>query len=392
MEEYISFEKFLYEDSNEIVIDDMEFCVDRIVMLPKIRPHKLQKAVSLSIEYCKSVDFRRNLLEKSCLCPVLIYQLYQRDVFSLVEIEPFFMKEDSFMLCYYFWKVINDFQSYIRRKNMPPRIDVSFLLNGNDFDQLINYGYLPSSIEYCLKYDVIDDFVAFNDLNQEAKWSPFEWSNKPEYLDLFSFAGFFGSIKCFKNLLMKGFKINEQVFSMVVCSGCFDLFHLCQGQQIAKPKLVGKASEFFHIPLLDFLLENGSNIDAKDNSSQTPLHYAVSNGHISIVEYLVNHGAEISVKKSNGFTSIDISKTIVFTFLQTARIRNDRIFNACKVGDLQTIIDILKANFFINTKYNSDSLLNNAARNGHLHVVEYLINQKADINIRDGLNEFVFSI
>jgi len=94
---------------------------------------------------------------------------------------------------------------------------------------MIEYGYLPSSIEYHLKYDAIDSFINMYDLIPKAKWSPFEWSNKPEYLDLLSFARFFGSIKCFKHLLMKGFEIKENVLSMVVCSGCFDLFHLCQG-------------------------------------------------------------------------------------------------------------------------------------------------------------------
>jgi len=36
----------------------------------------------------------------------------------------------------------------------------------------------------------------------------FEWSYKPEYLDLLSFAGFFGPVKYFNHLLVKGFDIN----------------------------------------------------------------------------------------------------------------------------------------------------------------------------------------
>ena len=57
MEEKVSFEDFLFGEGNEIIIDDMEFCVDRIVMLTKIRPHQLEKAVRLSVEYCKSAGF-----------------------------------------------------------------------------------------------------------------------------------------------------------------------------------------------------------------------------------------------------------------------------------------------------------------------------------------------
>jgi len=263
MDQKISFERFLFGDGNEIVIDDIEFCVDRIVMLPKIRPHQLEKGVRLSVEYCQIADFRRKLLEKSYNCPVLIYQLYKRCVFAFGEIEPFLSHRDTFLLCYYFRKEIQDFESFIESKFKPSGIDESFFENEYYMDQLIEYGYLQSSIEYCLKYDVINDLLNIDNLNQEAKWSPFEWSFKPQYLDLLSFAGFFGSIKCFKHLLMKGFEINDNVLSMVVCGGSFDLFHLCQGCQFITPNLICKASEFFHLPLLVFMTENGADINAK---------------------------------------------------------------------------------------------------------------------------------
>jgi len=38
MEEKITFENILYGDEKEITIDDIEFCVDRIVMLTKYHP------------------------------------------------------------------------------------------------------------------------------------------------------------------------------------------------------------------------------------------------------------------------------------------------------------------------------------------------------------------
>jgi len=263
MEEKISFERYLFGDGNEIFIDDIEFCIDRIVMLPKTQPHQLEKAVRISVEYCQSAIFRRKLLEKSTEYPVLIYQLYKRGVFIFGEIEPFLKNVDTFLICYYFRKEIKDFESFIKSKDKPDDFDDSFFENENDIDQLIEYGYMQSSIEYCLKYDVIDDLALWNNLNQTVSWSPFEWSFKPEYLDLLSFAGFFGSIKCFKLLIMKGFEIKDNVLSMVVCSGCFDLFHLCQGHQFVTPNLVCKASEFFHLPLLVFMTENGVDINAK---------------------------------------------------------------------------------------------------------------------------------
>jgi len=296
MEENISFERFLFGDGNEIRINDMGFCVDRIIELPKIRPHQLEKAVNLSIEYCQIAVFKRKLLEKSYNCPVLIYQLYKRGIFVFGEIEPFLKNDNAFLLCYYFRKEIEDFESFIKSKYKPYGFDKSFIENASDIDILIEYGYLPSSIEYCLKYDVIDDLLNVDNLSQKAKWSPFEWSIKPEYLDLLSFSGFFGSIKCFKHLLMKGIEINENVLSMVVCGGCFDLFHLCQGRQFLIPDLVCKASEFFHLNLLVFMIENGADIKAKGKDNWTALHYAARNGHLNMVKYLVNQKADMNSK------------------------------------------------------------------------------------------------
>ena len=191
MEEKVFFEKFLFGGENEIVISDIEFCVDRILMIPKIRPHQLEKAVSLSVEYCKMAGIRLKLLEKAFECPVLVYQLYKRGIFVFEEIEPLLNGKNSFLLCYYFWKEIKDFESFIQYKRNPDEFDESFFENNNNIDQLIEYGFLPSSIEYCLKYDVIDDIQKIDDLYKEVIWSPFEWSNKPEYLDLLSLAGFF---------------------------------------------------------------------------------------------------------------------------------------------------------------------------------------------------------
>jgi len=264
MEEKIAFENFLFGDGNGIAIDDIEFCVDRIVMLPKIRPHQLEKAVELSVEYCKLAGFRRKLLEKSNECPVLIYKLYKRCVFVYEEIEPFLNNRVTFMLCYYFRKEIKDFKSLIKSKYKPYGLEESFFKNESDIDQQIEYGYPLSSIEYCLKYDVIDDLAVFDNFDRKIKWSPFEWSIKPKYLDILSFAGFFGSIKCFKHLLMKGFGINESVSLMVVCSGCLDLFHLCQVQQIITTESLCKASEFCHLSLMIFMKENGVDINAKN--------------------------------------------------------------------------------------------------------------------------------
>ena len=134
---------------------------------------------------------------------------------------------------------------------------------------------------------------------------------------------------------MKGIEINENLFSMVFCGGCFDLFHKCQGKQSLTPNLIIKALEFFHLPLFVFMRENGTDINAKDQHYLTALHFAAENGHLSVVELLFNQKAHINAKKI----------CWVFRFNYTP--------------------------------------LHYAAMEGHLCFVEYLVNQKAEINAKN---------
>jgi len=71
----------------------------------------------------------------------------------------------------------------------------------------------------------------------------------------------------------------------------------------------------------------------------TLLHLASDNGHLSVVEYLVNQKADINAKTIDSWTSLHF-----------------------------------------------------AAENGHLSVVEYLVNQRADINAKDNCVDFLYLI
>jgi len=273
MDEEVAFENYLYGDGKKIVISNIDFCVDRIVMLPALRPLQLERAVNLSIELCQVTDFRRKLLEKYSECPVLMFRLYKQGIFSFESIKPFFHEVDAFMLCFYFRKEIKDFDQFIKINHGCSNIDsffrskyipqtLSLFEKEKIIDQFVEFGFIPSSIEYYLKYDDIDAFLNIDFFDQNAQWSRFEWSAKPKYLDLLSFSGFFGSIRCFKHLLMKGFEINDNVTYMIVCSGCLDLYHLCQGDLLFSPKCVIMASGFCHLSLFAFMIENGANINS----------------------------------------------------------------------------------------------------------------------------------
>jgi len=134
-------------------------------------------------------------------------------------------------------------------------IDGIFFINDQDIDILIEFGFLPSSIENYLKYDDIDTFKGHLSYIIDSKidiavWSPFEWSNKLKNHDYLAFSGFFGSIDCFKLLLMNGYVINDSVSCLVVCSGNPDLFHLCNEGVSNLLDHINYSSEYFQLSIL----------------------------------------------------------------------------------------------------------------------------------------------
>ena len=361
MEELILFELFLYSDETEHKILDEDFFADRIIMLPRFRPHHLERAVELSVDYCQNKVFKQKLLEKSIECPVLIFRLFKRGVFVFEEIEPFLRDRNSYLFCYYFRQEIIHFESFIRNKRIPNDFEDELLENRYHLDQLIEFGFLSSSIEYCLKYDVIDVFRDMTISNEKyAKWSLFEWSCKPKYLDLLSFSGFFGSIKCFKQLILNEYEISNEVISMVVCSGCFDLFHFCQRNQIYTNESLYIAVEYCQLHLLAFMIENGADINIKNDNSYTLLHYSADFCHLSIIEFLITKGVDIKAKTKNGSTPLH--------------------FAALK-GNLRVVEYLMNHGADIHAKDEYDyTPLHFSAQYGHFAVVEFFVNNGAEIN------------
>ena len=65
------------------------------------------------------------------------------------------------------------------------------------------------------------------------------------------------------------------------------------------------ASRKGHLPIVQYLIENGANIEAKGFQKQTPLHIACAKGHLPIVQYLIKK--EILIKQKIKILSISSS-------------------------------------------------------------------------------------
>ncbi|MEM2677506.1 MAG: ankyrin repeat domain-containing protein, partial [Thermofilaceae archaeon] len=68
-----------------------------------------------------------------------------------------------------------------------------------------------------------------------------------------------------------------------------------------------KAAEEGDLQRVKKLVENGANVNAKDEYGSTPLYLAVLNGHLELARFLVEKGANVNAKDIVGWTPLHIA-------------------------------------------------------------------------------------
>lgn len=90
-----------------------------------------------------------------------------------------------------------------------------------------------------------------------------------------------GHIEIFKLLVSKGADIHEKLESTGV-------------------HLLGLAASWGRCKIVQYLLNAGIEIKAKDDTSQTALHYAAGQGHVKVIRLLIDAGANIETRDNDG--------------------------------------------------------------------------------------------
>lgn len=116
-------------------------------------------------------------------------------------------------------------------------------------------------------------------------------------------------------------------------------------------------------------IEDGAEVDAADPvQKQTPLILAAFNGHTETVKYLLDQGAEIEARDSEGKTAL---------------------IHACTGPFLETVKLLLDSGAEINARDSTEAYtpLMMAAGTGQEDVLQYLLSQGADKDLRDDDDE-----
>jgi len=142
------------------------------------------------------------------------------------------------------------------------------------------------------------------------------------------------------------------------------------------------AAGYNRVGVVEFLLNNGADVHAKDKGGLVPLHNACSYGHYEVTELLVKHGATVNVSDLWKFTPLheaaakgkyEIVKLLLKHGADAAKKNRDghTPLDLVKEGD-QDVVDLLRG----------DSALLDAAKKGNLGRIQKLISQD-NINCRD---------
>ena len=117
-----------------------------------------------------------------------------------------------------------------------------------------------------------------------------------------------------------------------------------------------------HLPVAQYLCEQGADKEARDYADETPLHSAAEGGHLHVMQYLCEQGADKEVQGDGG-TPLHLATTY---------------------GHLSMVQYLCQQGADKEAKGDSGrTALHWAASEGHLPVAQYLCEQGADKEARD---------
>jgi len=171
---------------------------------------------------------------------------------------------------------------------------VGFLLECEADPAIVNQeGF--SALHFAVRsknYAMVEMLLSFNTETEE--WTKVNGRTKTGYTAI-NFAAFDGSLKILQLLVEYGGNVN-----------------ICSYSNVSP---LHRAITKKHIDVVEFLLENGADVDKNDDNKRTGLHIAALSGELEIVKLLCKYNASLNLDISDN-TPITLAKIRKFNSIQ----------------------------------------------------------------------------
>ncbi|XP_039990473.1 poly [ADP-ribose] polymerase tankyrase-2-like isoform X5 [Xiphias gladius] len=144
------------------------------------------------------------------------------------------------------------------------------------------------------------------------------------------------------------------------------------------------ACSFGHAEVVRLLLHHGADANARDNWNYTPLHEAAIKGKIDVCIVLLQHGAEPTIRNTDGRTALDLAELSAKAVL-TGEYRKDELLESARSGNeekLMALLTPLNVNCHASDGRKSTPL-HLAAGYNRVKTVRLLLQHGADVHAKD---------
>ncbi|XP_015929424.1 poly [ADP-ribose] polymerase tankyrase-2 [Parasteatoda tepidariorum] len=144
------------------------------------------------------------------------------------------------------------------------------------------------------------------------------------------------------------------------------------------------ACSYGHYEVAELLVKYGANVNVADLWKFTPLHEAAAKGKYEIVKLLLKHGADPSKKNRDSHTPLDLVKEGDQDVADLLR-GDSALLDAAKKGNLSRVLKLVSPENINcrDSQGRNSTPLHLAAGYNNLEVAEFLLEHGADVNAQD---------